>query len=131
MSREEMIINALVELVKDKEAKIVILEAKIVSCMAKIVELEDILDSYNGANDKISLIKKEMTFTEEQLRGLFKVQSNIGPSDFRELFGEKKGSDLFRIFARDSWNLISFMFNKINGEDRNKILKMINKYLNV
>ena len=47
MSREEMIINALVELVKDKEAKIVIFEAKIVSCMAKIVELEDILDSYN------------------------------------------------------------------------------------
>jgi len=47
MSREEMIISALVELVKDKEAKIVILEAKIVSCTAKIVELEDILDSYN------------------------------------------------------------------------------------
>jgi len=42
-----MIISALVELVKDKEAKIVILEAKIVSCTAKIVELEDILDSYN------------------------------------------------------------------------------------
>ena len=129
MSREEMIISALVDLVNAKEAKTVVLEAKIKEFEAKIIELEDILDSYNGANDKISLIKKEMTFTEEQLRGLFKVQSNIGPSDFRELFGEKKGSDLFRIFARYSWNLISFMFNKINREDRDKLLKMINNYL--
>ena len=141
MSREEMIISALVDLVnakvlsatvmaKNYKENIKTLEAKIIEREAEIADLDNILDTYdNQTNNKISLVKKEMAFTEEQLRGLFKVQSNIGPSDFRELFGEKKGSDLFRIFARDSWNLISFMFNKINGEDRDKLLKMINNYL--
>ena len=131
MGKEEMIISALVDLVNAKNENIKTLEAKIIELGAKTADLENILDTYdNQTNNKISLVKKEMTFTEEELLRLVKVQSNIDPNDFRELFGEKRGSDLFRIFARDSWNLISFMFNKINGEDRDKLLKMINKYLN-
>lgn len=65
-------------------------------------------------------------FTEEFLLALLKVQSNIGPNDFRELFGETKGQKLFNIFARESWNLVSFMFNKVNGEDREKLLAFVN-----
>ena len=137
-----MIISALVDFVSAKELAAAVmtknhketiknLEAKIKGLEAEIADLDNILDTYDDqTNNKISLVKKEMTFTEEELLRLLKVQSNIEPSDFRELFGEKKGSDLFRIFARDSWNLISFMFNKINGEDRDKLLKMINKELN-
>ena len=130
MGREEMIISALVDLVNAKEAKIVEFETKIAESEARIKELEDILDIHDPELDSVSLGEKNMTFTETQLLRLVKVQSNIDPSDFRELFGENKGSDLFRIFARDSWNLISFMFNKINGENRDKLLKMINKELN-
>ena len=131
MSREEMIISALVDLVNAKNENIKNFESKIIKLEAKTADLENILDTYdNQTNDKISLVKKKITFTEEELLRLVKVQSNIDPNDFRELFGENKGSDLFRIFAGDSWNLISFMFNKINGEDRDKLLKMINNYLN-
>jgi len=141
MSRDEMIISALVDLVSTKvlaaavmaenhKENIKNLEAKVMEYKTKVIELEDILDIYNEPNDKISLINKGMTFTETQLLGLAKVQSKLGPRDFKELFGVKRGSDLFTIFARDSWNLISFMFNKINGEDRDKLLKMINNYLN-
>ena len=130
-----MIISALVDFVSAKELAAAVMtknhKETIKNLEAKVLEMETVLDVHNETNDKISLVKKEMTFTEEQLRGLFKAQSNISPSDFEELFGEREGNRLFRIFARDSWNLISFMFNKINGEDRNKILKMINKYLNV
>ena len=131
MSRDEMIINALVDLVSAKNENIKTLEAKIIELVAEIADLDNILDTYDDqTNDKISLVKKEMTFTEEQLRGLFKVQSNISHSDFEELFGEDQGSYLFGIFASTGWNLISFMFNKINGEDRGKLLNMVNKYLN-
>ena len=141
MNREEMIISALVDLVSAKELAAAIMaknykeniknfESEIIKLEAKTADLENILDTYdNQTNNKISLVKKKMTFTEEELRGLFKAQSNISPSDFEELFGEREGNRLFRIFARYSWNLISFMFNKINGEDRDKLLKMINNYL--
>jgi len=65
-------------------------------------------------------------FTEEQLLQLLKVQSNLYPKDFIELFGEDRGQHLFQIFARESWNLVSFLFNKVNGADREKLLRFIN-----
>ena len=132
MGKEEMIISALVDLVNAKNENIKTLEAKIIELGAKTADLENILDTYdNQTNNKISLVKKEMTFTEEELLRLLKVQSNLVSTDFKGLFGEEKGSYLFGVFASTGWNLISFMFKEINEEDRNKILKMINKYLNV
>ena len=143
MSREEMIISALVDLVSAKVLAAAViaenhneniknLEAKIIELEAEIADLDNILDTYDDqTNDKISLVKKEMTFTEEQLRRLFKVQSNISPSDFEELFGEEQGNSLFKMFAKDSWNLLSFMFTNIDTRERYRLLKMINKYLNV
>ena len=141
MSRDEMIINALVDLVsakvlaatimaKNHKETIKNLEAKVMEYKTKVIKLEDMLDIHNEPNDKISLINKGMAFTETQLLGLFKVQSNIDPSDFRELFGEGQGDRLFKMFAKDSWNLLSFMFTNIDTEERYRLLKMINKYLN-
>lgn len=63
---------------------------------------------------------------EEELLQLLKIQSNITPGDFRKLFGEDRGDHLFQLFARDTWNLISFMFNKVNGEDRQRLLDFVN-----
>lgn len=64
--------------------------------------------------------------TEDQLLKLLKVQSNISPIDFENLFGDR-GRHLFNIFARESWNLVSFLFNKVNGEDREKLLNLVNE----
>lgn len=64
-------------------------------------------------------------YTEGQLLSILKVQSNIKPADFRELFGDR-GDYLFNIYARESWNLISFLFNRINGEERKKLLDFVN-----
>ena len=130
MSRDEMIISALVDLVNAKEAKIVEFETKIAESEARIKELEDILDIHDHELDGISLSEKNRTFTETQLLRLAKVQSNVRPSNFRELFGKKKGTKLFRMYVEESWNLISFMFNKINEEDRDKLLNMVNRHLN-
>jgi hypothetical protein len=68
-------------------------------------------------------------FTEENFLKLLQVQSNLGPDDFDNVFGKKRGRSLFQLFARDSWNLISFMFNKVNGEDRKNLLEYINNKL--
>jgi len=134
MSREEMIISALVDLISAKELAAAVMaknhKETIKNLEAKVLEMETVLDVHNETNDKISLVKKEMTFTEEELLRLLKVQSNLVSTDFKGLFGKERGSYLFGVFASTGWNLISFMFKEINEEDRNKILKMINKYLN-
>ena len=57
MKREEMIISALVDLVNAKEAKTVVLEAKIKEFEAKIIELEDILDTNIDTREKYRLLK--------------------------------------------------------------------------
>lgn len=67
-------------------------------------------------------------FTENQLLQLLKVQSNLNPKDFEKLFGDRS-EHLFRIFARESWNLVSFLFNKVNGEDRQKLLDYVNSQI--
>jgi len=67
-------------------------------------------------------------FKEEELLKLLKVQSNLTPKDFNKIFGDR-GDHLFRIFARESWNLISFLFNKVNGEDRKKLLDFVNNQI--
>ena len=64
--------------------------------------------------------------SEEQFLKLLQVQSNLGQQDFEIIFGEDRGRSLFTLFARDSWNLISFMFNKINGEDRKELIQYVN-----
>ncbi|WP_281681851.1 hypothetical protein [Zunongwangia profunda] len=63
--------------------------------------------------------------TEDKLLKVLRVQSNLNPNDFRELFGDR-GDHLFQLFARDSWNLISFLFNKVNGEEREKLIAFVN-----
>jgi Fe-S cluster biosynthesis and repair protein YggX len=67
-------------------------------------------------------------FTEDQLLKLLKVQSNLSPKDFEDLFGER-GRRLFNIFSRESWNLVSFLFNKVSGEDREKLLNHVNSLI--
>ncbi len=67
-------------------------------------------------------------FTEDQLLKFLKVQSNLSLKDFELLFGDR-AEHLFRIFARESWNLVSFLFNKINGEDRQKLLDHVNSLI--
>jgi len=64
-------------------------------------------------------------FSEDQLLKLLKVQSNLCPKDFISIFGDR-GHHLFNIFARENWNLISFLFNKVNGEDRENLLQFLN-----
>lgn len=64
--------------------------------------------------------------TEELLLKLMKVQSNLSPNDFKEVYGDRSDY-FFRIFARDSWNLVSFLFNKTNGEDRQKMIDYVNQ----
>lgn len=65
-------------------------------------------------------------FSEEELLQLLKVQSNISPKDFRELFGEDRSERLFPLFAEQGWNVVSFMFNCVNGDDRKKLLEFVN-----
>lgn len=65
-------------------------------------------------------------FSEDNLLKLLQVQSNITPNCFAELYGEDKGRRLFSLFARDSWNLLSFLYNKVNGDDRAQLLELIN-----
>lgn len=67
-------------------------------------------------------------FKEDQLLSLLKVQSNLTPNDFKNLFGDR-GEYLFKIFARESWNLVSFLFNKVNGDDRQKLLDFVNSQI--
>lgn len=66
--------------------------------------------------------------TEAQLLELLRVQSNLGPSDFESLFGIERGRDLFHLFSRNNWNLLHFLFNNINGEDRDKLIEYINEH---
>ena len=65
-------------------------------------------------------------FTEELLLRLLKVQSNLTPKDFKQIFDKDRAEYYFQIFARDNWNLVSFLFNKINGEEREKLINYVN-----
>lgn len=65
-------------------------------------------------------------FSEQQLLILLKVQSNLSPRDFETLFGER-GRDMFQLFAKNSWNLVSFIFNQISVEERAKVLSYVNE----
>ena len=142
MSREEMIISALVDLVNAKVLSAAVmaenhkeniqrLETKVAECEAKVTSLENILDTYDSKSNDISLVKENIKFTEKELIRLAKVQLNISPSDFEELFGEDQGNSLFKMFVKNSRNLLSFMFTNIDTRERYRLLKMINKYLNV
>lgn len=68
-------------------------------------------------------------FTEEQLLKLLKVQSNLTPKDFKKLFPDLPHELLFRNFAMNNWNLLDFLFNKINGENREVLINYINKQI--
>lgn len=63
--------------------------------------------------------------TEELMLNLLKVQSNLSPKDFKRIYGERSDR-LFQVFARENWNLVSFIFNKVNGEDRQKLIDYVN-----
>lgn len=67
----------------------------------------------------------ENLVTEEQLLKLLKVQSNLCASDFTKIFGIE-GQRLFHLFSRNQWNLLHFAFNVVNGENRIKLLELIN-----
>ena len=67
-------------------------------------------------------------YNEAQFLRLLQIGSNIGPAEFEGIFGDE-GRSLFQLFARDGHNMISFMFNKINGDNREKFINYINKNL--
>ncbi len=66
-------------------------------------------------------------FNENQLLELLRVQANITPQDFESLFGKDRGRILFNAYAQQNWNLVSFLFNNINGDERNILLNHINE----
>ena len=66
--------------------------------------------------------------TENQLLELLRVQSNLGPSDFKAIFGDSRGGDLFYLYSRNNWNLLHFLFNNVNGKDRENLIRYINEH---
>ena len=65
-------------------------------------------------------------FTEDELLKLLRIQSNLGPKEFCKIFGENRGRSLFQSFSRLNWNLVSFMFNSVNGDDRKNLIEYVN-----
>lgn len=65
---------------------------------------------------------------EENLLKLLKVQSNLTVNHFRDLFGEDRADRLFHLYSRNNWNLLHFLFNNVNGKDREALLKFIENW---